>query len=131
MIGKISRKFSVRQRMLSFKYAFNGIFLLLKSEHNAWIHAIAAVVTVGAGFYFGITKLEWIAVVLAIAVVFAAEAFNSAIELLVDKISPGYDETAGKIKDLAAGAVLITAIAAAITGMIVFVPHLIKLFNLA
>lgn len=126
MDGKKSRKFSFRQRMLSFKYAFNGIFLMLKNEHNAWIHAFAAVMAVGAGFYFGITQLEWIAVVLAIALVFAAEAFNSAIEALVDKISPGYNETAGKIKDLAAGAVLITAIAAAITGLIIFVPHLIS-----
>jgi diacylglycerol kinase (ATP) len=65
-------------------------------------------------------------VVLAIALVFAAEAFNSAIEALVDKISTGYNETAGKIKDLAAGAVLITAIATAITGLIIFVPHLIS-----
>jgi diacylglycerol kinase (ATP) len=126
MDGKRSGRFSVRQRMLSFKYAFNGIFLLLKNEHNAWIHAFAAVMAVGAGLYFRITKHEWIAVVLAIAMVFAAEAFNSAIEVLVDKISPGYDKTAGKIKDLAAGAVLITAIAAAITGLIVFVPHLIN-----
>ena len=131
MSGNKSGKFSFRQRMLSFKYAFNGIFLMLKNEHNAWIHAFAAVFAVSAGFYFGITKQEWIAVVLTIAMVFAAEAFNSAIEVLVDKISPGYDETAGKIKDLAAGAVLITAIAAAITGLIVFVPHLIKLFKIA
>ncbi len=129
MDGKNSRKFSFRQRMLSFKYAFNGIFLMLKNEHNAWIHAFAAVFAVSSGFYFGITKHEWIAVVLAIAVVFAAEAFNSAIELLVDKISPGYDVTAGKIKDMAAGAVLITAIAAAITGMIVFIPYFLQLLH--
>jgi diacylglycerol kinase (ATP) len=115
--------------MLSFKYAFNGIFLMVKNEHNAWIHAFAAIMAVSAGFYFGITKHEWIAVVLAIAVVFAAEAFNSAIELLVDKISPGYDVTAGKIKDMAAGAVLITAIAAAITGMIVFIPYFLQLLH--
>lgn len=131
MSGKKSGKFSFRQRILSFKYAFNGIFLLLKNEHNAWVHLFATVMAVGAGLYFKITKQEWIAVVLAIAVVFAAEAFNSAIELLVDKISPGYDVTAGKIKDMAAGAVLITAIAAAITGLIVFVPHLIKLLKIA
>ncbi len=129
MDGTKSRKFSFRQRMLSFKYAFNGIFLMVKNEHNAWIHAFAAIMAVSAGFYFGITKHEWIAVVLAIAVVFAAEAFNSAIELLVDKISPGYDVTAGKIKDIAAGAVLITAFAAAITGMIVFVPHFMQLLH--
>ena len=129
MLEKKSQKFSFRQRMLSFKYAFNGIFLLLKNEHNAWIHMFAAIIAVIAGLYFRITKLEWIAVVLAIAVVFAAEAFNSAIELLVDKISPGFDENAGKTKDLAAGAVLIAAIAAAIVGIIIFGPHVIELLK--
>jgi diacylglycerol kinase (ATP) len=129
MSGNKSGKFSFRQRMLSFKYAFNGIFLMLKNEHNAWIHSLAAVFAVSAGFYFGITKHEWIAVILAIAVDIAAEAFNSAIELLVDKISPDYDVSAGKIKDMAAGAVLITAFAAAITGMIVFRPYFLQLFQ--
>ena len=129
MDGKKSRKFSFQRRMLSFKYAFNGIFLLLKNEHNAWIHAFAAIIAVCAGFYFGITKQEWIVVVIAIAMVFTAEAFNSAIEVLVDKISPGFDDAAGKVKDMAAGAVLIAAIATAIVGIIIFGPHILELFK--
>ncbi len=127
MHDKKYQKFSVYKRILSFKYALNGIFLLFKNEHNAWIHALATALAVGAGFYFKISKYEWIAVVFAIGLVLAAETFNSAIETLVDKISPDYDDRAGKIKDLAAGAVLFMAIAAAIVGIIVFGPHLFNI----
>ena len=127
MLERKLGKFSIQRRIMSFKFAFKGIFLLLKNEHNAWIHLLAAVFVVLAGFYFAITKIEWMIEVLAIGLVFAAEAFNSAIEALVDKISPGYDETAGKIKDLAAGAVLIVAIVAAIAGIIIFTPYIFSI----
>ena len=126
---KKNQKFSLRRRLLSFKYAFKGIFLLLKNEHNAWIHALAAILAIGLGFYFEIYRNEWIAVVFLIGFVFSSEAFNSAIELLVDKISPDYNETAGNIKDLAAGAVLFAAIAAAIAGFVIFAPYFLKSVN--
>ena len=109
--------FTWRKRLRSFKYAFHGIWLLVRYEHNAWIHCFAAVCVVVAG--------EWIVITFAIGLVLAAEAINSSIEALADLVSPGYNEAIKRTKDLAAGAVLILAIAAAVVGLIVFVPKLI------
>ncbi len=113
-------KFSFYKRIVSFKYAFRGIFYLLKTQHNAWIHLLATFVVVTGGIYFSLDTTEWILLTLTIGVVFAAEAFNTAIELLVDKVSPEHNKTAGMIKDLAAGAVLIIAIVAVIIGILIF-----------
>ena len=121
--------FSWKNRLLSFKYAFNGIALLVRNEHNAWIHCFAAVSVVICGFIFNLKALEWIVIVLAIGMVLAAEAFNSAIEALADVVSPKYNEAVKHTKDLAAGAVLLLAIAAAVIGLIIFVPKFIFLLN--
>ena len=107
--------FTFRKRLASFRYAFNGIRLLIQKEHNAWIHCFAAICVVIAGFFFGLSQTEWIAVVIVIGAVLSAEAINSSIE---------YNEIIKKTKDLAAGAVLIMAIAAAIVGSIIFFPKL-------
>ncbi|MBQ8889495.1 MAG: diacylglycerol kinase family protein [Bacteroidaceae bacterium] len=114
----------LQKRIKSFGYAFKGIGSLLKKEHNAWIHCSAIVLVTIAGFYFGITPTEWCIVVLCFGIVLAAEGFNTAIERLVDLVSPDYHPIAGDVKDVAAGAVLICAIAAAIVGFIVFLPYL-------
>ena len=114
----------LEKRIKSFGYAFKGIASLIKKEHNAWIHCLAIVVVTLAGLYFGITNTEWCIVVLCFGMVLAAEGFNTAIERLVDLVSPDYHPIAGDVKDVAAGAVLICAIAAAIVGMIVFIPYL-------
>ena len=113
----------LRKRINSFGYAFKGIASLLKREHNAWIHCMAIVVVTLAGFYFGITRTEWCIVCLCFGMVLAAEGFNTAIERLVDLVSPDFHPVAGDVKDVAAGAVLICAIAAAIIGMIIFIPY--------
>lgn len=118
--------FTLRKRLRSFKFAFNGIKLLITKEHNAWIHCFAAVCVVIAGFILGLSATEWIAVVFAIGTVLAAEAVNSSIEALADLVSPGYNEAIKRTKDLAAGAVLILAIAAAIVGLIIFVPKIME-----
>ncbi|MBR5193538.1 MAG: diacylglycerol kinase family protein [Bacteroidaceae bacterium] len=114
----------LNKRIKSFGYAFKGIASLIKKEHNAWIHCTAIVVVTLAGFYFDITPTEWCIVVICFGLVLAAEGFNTAIERLVDLVSPDYHPIAGDVKDVAAGAVLICAIAAAIVGMIVFIPYL-------
>lgn len=88
----------------------------------------AAVCVIIAGYVFGISAKEWIAVVFAIGTVLAAEAVNSSIEAIADLVSPGYNEAIKRTKDLAAGAVLILAIAAAIVGLIIFVPKIIETF---
>lgn len=119
----------MRKRMLSFKYAFKGIWVVVSSEINFQIHLIAAIIALIMGFYFNLTKGEWIVILLCFAIVMAAEAINSAIEKLVDLVSPGIHPQAGKIKDIAAGAVLITAIIAAIIGCIIFLPKILLLFS--
>lgn len=121
--------FTFRKRLRSFKFAFNGIKLLITKEHNAWIHCSAAFCVIIAGFAFGISTTEWIAVTFAIGTVLAAEAVNSSIEAIADLVSPGYNEAIKRTKDLAAGAVLILAIGAAIVGLIIFVPKIIAAFG--
>lgn len=116
--------FTFRKRLASFRYALNGVRLLIQKEHNAWIHCFAAVCVVTAGFLLGLSEMEWIAAVIVIGAVLAAEAVNSAIEALADLVSPDYNEAIKRTKDLAAGAVLITAIAAAIVGLIIFYPKI-------
>ncbi|MFZ1713634.1 MAG: diacylglycerol kinase family protein [Nitrosomonas sp.] len=116
--------FSIRNRCKSFGYAFSGIRILIGSQHNAWIHALMSVIVIMAGFLFQVTAVEWMLLVFAITIVFIAEALNTAIELLCDFISPDYQELIKKTKDVAAGAVLIAAIGAAVTGLIIFLPYL-------
>lgn len=116
----------LKKRIKSFGYAFKGIASLLKKEHNAWIHCLAIVVVTSLGFYFHITPTEWCIVLLCFGMVLAAEGFNTAIERLVDLVSPQRHPVAGDVKDVAAGAVLICAIAAAIIGCIIFLPYLLN-----
>ena len=123
-----NEKFSIKKRLKSFTYAFAGLSYLIKNEHNAWIHCVAAVLVVTIGFLLRISSAEWIAVVVSIGTVFAAEAFNSAIERLSDMVQPERDERVRVIKDLCAGAVLVCAVSAAVVGCIIFLPKLIALF---
>lgn len=118
---------SFRKRLNSFKYAFRGILFLIREQPNARIHLLAATLVIFAGFYFDISQNEWLAVIISIGIVFGAEAFNSAVEETINFISPEYHSKAGKIKDLAAGAVLIVSVSALIVGIIVFLPYIINI----
>ena len=120
--------YSFKKQLKSFTFAWKGILTCAGHEQNITFHLIAAIIVLAAGFCFGISRTEWMAVMLCIGTVIAAELFNSAIERLVDMVSPEWEKIAGEVKDIAAGAVLITAIAAAIVGMIVFLPYVIALF---
>jgi len=122
------KPFTIKNRLKSFVYAFKGIKQVVVSQHNMWIHIVFALLAIALGFMFEINATEWIAIVLSIGLVLTAEIFNTAIESLVDLISPNFNEKAGKIKDIAAAAVLITAITAVIIGMIIFSPHIINLY---
>ncbi len=101
--------------------------MLLRTQTNARIHLAATVVVIGAGVGFEISRIEWVAVVIAIGLVGAAEGLNSAIEAAVDLTSPEHHPTAGRAKDLAAGGVLIAALAAVVVGVLVFGPRLLAL----
>jgi len=121
--------FNLKDRAKSFVYAFNGIKEVIASQHNVWIHFVIASIVICMGIVFVISPYEWIAIVLSIGIVLSAEVFNSAIEALVDLVSPAFNEKAGKIKDMAAAAVLITALMAVITGCIIFLPYILALIK--
>ena len=122
-------RYDFKKQLKSFKFAWQGIKTCAGHEQNITFHLIVAVLVIVAGFCFDITHTEWLSVIICIGMVITAELFNSAIERLVDLVSPQWHKIAGEVKDIAAGAVLVTAIAAAIVGLMVFVPYLVALFK--
>ena len=120
-------KFSIKARLASFGNAWRGLVVFVRQEHNAWIHCVMAVLAILGGWLFRISSGEWIAVFVAIGLVFAAEAINSAIERLADVVQPEKDERIRDVKDISAGAVLACAITALVIGIIVFLPKLAAL----
>lgn len=120
--------FSIKKRIRSFGYALNGLWQFFKTEHNLWIHCVVAVPVIVFGVLLQLSKMEWIAVVIVMGMVLSAEAFNTCIEKAMDHLAPEKHERVKYIKDLAAGAVLITAIVAAIVGIMIFLPKIIELF---
>jgi diacylglycerol kinase (ATP) len=112
-------------RLRSIWCAFKGIAIMLRSQHNAWIHAFVTLAVCAAGLLVGLSASEWCWIVLAIVAVWTAEALNTAFEFLTDVASPNFHPIAGKAKDVAAGAVLISAIGAIVIGVIIFGPRLL------
>ena len=96
---------------------------MLKSQHNAWLHAVASVLVLFLGCFFGLSDPEWCRLVLAIMAVWTAEALNTALEFLADVASPEFHPLVEKAKDVAAGAVLISAFGSATIGLLVLGPH--------
>ena len=119
----------LKERVRSIGHAARGIASLLRDEPNARIHALAAVLVVLAGIWLHVAAVEWGLLALAVTVVWAAEAMNTAVEALVDLVSPERHALAGKAKDVAAGAVLLAAFGAVVIGVLVFVPRLFDLLN--
>ena len=117
------KPFKLGERICSFRYAFRGIGVLIGSQHNAWIHALATIAVVAAGLSLSLSRGEWCWVVLAIMAVWTAEALNTAVEFLADAAVPQRHPLVEKAKDVAAGAVLISAVGAVVIGAVVFVPH--------
>jgi len=111
----------------SFRFAGKGIRLLCYYENNARIHLIIAALTIVAAWLLSFSMLEWCVLTIQIFLVLAAEAFNTAIEKLCDFVSADYHPLIGRIKDLAAGGVLLTAISAVITGALLFLPKILQL----
>lgn len=121
-------KYNLKKQLRSFGYAYKGIRCCVGKEQNLSFHLIAAALTVVTGFLLDITRTDWMIVILCIGVVITAELFNTAIERLVDLVSPQRQPMAGQVKDIAAGAVLVCATAAAVIGLIVFIPYLTRFF---
>jgi len=117
----------MRRVARSFVHAFRGVGELLRTQTNARLHLIATIVVIGAGFGFEITRAEWLAVIGVIGLVWTAEGVNTAVEAVVDLASPESHPLAARAKDVAAGAVLLAAVAAAVIGLLVFGPRLLAL----
>jgi len=128
-VTKDQRNLSFTGRIRSFRFAIAGIATMLRSQHNAWIHAVATISVVGLGLFLGLSRFEWCWIVLAIVAVWTAEALNTALEFLTDVASPEFHPIAGNAKDVAAGAVLIAAAGAAVIGILVLGPHLLTLLD--
>lgn len=122
--------FSLKKRLASFRYAFKGMAIILSTQHNFLIHLVIALVVTILGLILNISNFEWILIILTIAMVLSAEAFNTAIEKLTDLVSPEYDIRAGKVKDIAAASVLITATCSVIIGLIIFLPKMLCYFKI-
>jgi diacylglycerol kinase (ATP) len=116
-------------RLRSVKYAVRGILIMLKTQQNAWLHAVATVGVVALGLVVGLSVSEWCWIVLAIMSVWTAEALNTAFEFLTDVASPGFHPIAEKAKDVAAGAVLLAACGAVAIGALVLGPHVVGLLQ--
>jgi diacylglycerol kinase len=117
------------KRKNAFKYAFKGIAFFFTREAHAKLHLLATILVVTAGVFFHIKAYEWLAIVICIGLVFTAEAFNSSIEILTDSIYKEQHKWAGQIKDIAAGAVLISAIVSIIVAGIIFTPYLLEFYK--
>ncbi len=112
----------MKKFMKGFVYAFRGLVKGVCEELNMMLHLVAAAVVTIVGLYVGLEQWEWVAVVLSMGLVLSLELLNTAVEGLVDMISPEWSEKAGRIKDFAAGAVLVAALAALVVGVLVFGP---------
>ena len=114
---------SSSQRLKSMGYAIEGIAVLIKTQPNAQLHCLATAIVVVAAILTGISNNQWLALVIVIGMVWSFEAFNSALEVLCDKVEPDDDLQIKVVKDIAAGAVLLSSIAAAVVGGLVFFPY--------
>ncbi len=118
----MGKRFSIKERLKSFTFAFAGLKTLLLEEHNAYLHVAATFAVITLGFFVGLNATEWIAIVICIGVVFALELVNTSIEALADHVTPEKHDNIKKVKDLAAGAVLVAAMMAVVVALLIFIP---------
>jgi diacylglycerol kinase (ATP) len=126
-MNRNTRTFSFSGRISSGLHAVRGIIRLLKTQQNAWIHAFATACVVVLGAVLGVSAWEWCALILVITLVWVAEALNTAFEFLCDVVSPDFHPLVKESKDIAAGAVLLSALGAVAVGLVIFVPYLLAL----
>jgi len=124
----VSLELNGKKRSIGFHYAWNGILYIIKTERNFRIHLVCGFLAVAASVWLDLKIVEWALIVLVIGLVLLAELVNSAIEMIIDYLKPEIHPSAEKIKDAAAGAVLVAAIAAVVVGAIIFIPNIILLF---
>jgi diacylglycerol kinase (ATP) len=119
-----SARFTVLARARSFRFALAGLWFMFRTQHNAWIHLSATLATFGAGLWLQVSAADWRWLIAAMALVWTAEAMNTAFEHLCDVVSPQFHAGVQRCKDIAAGAVLICAIAAVLLGAATLWPYI-------
>jgi diacylglycerol kinase (ATP) len=120
----VRASFSLTARVRSVGYALSGLGFMLRTQHNAWLHLTATILVVGAATILRLSATDWRWIVVSIFIVWAAEAFNTAVEYVCDAVAPGYSLVVKHAKDIAAGAVLLSAISAVCIGALTFWPYL-------
>jgi diacylglycerol kinase len=114
----------MKKFLKGFVYAWKGLRYAFGTQINFKFHTFAAIAAIGAGYFLKLNLHEWLWITAAICLVLVAELFNTAIEVLVDLVSPDYHPKAGIVKDLASAAVLLTSLLSAIIGVCIFFPKL-------
>ena len=114
-----------RSFISGFAYAAKGLVEAIKSQFSIRFHFVASILVVGLSFYYKLSGFEWCLILLSISIVWTTELLNTALEYLTDFVSPEYNYLAGKVKDIAAGAVLVAAFLSACVGLIIFIPKMI------
>lgn len=117
---KEKRKLSLGEKMARAAY---GCYLPFKTEISIRIQSLISLAAILTSWYLQLSREDWLWIIAAIAFVLMAEILNTAIEKLVDLVSPGYNELAGKVKDIAAGAVFLAALVSAVIGLLIFIPY--------
>ena len=124
-----AEQFSIVKRAKSFRHAGRGIWIFVRTTHNAWMHIFILILAIPTGMYFPISYVDWMLLVFAEGLLLAAEAFNTAIEIDIDLTSPEFHPYARDTKDVAAGAVLISALTALIIGIGIFGHYFLDLLT--
>ena len=120
-----------RSRLHSFRHAFSGLWYVLRTQRNAWIHAAITIAIVVLGFWLGLDRYDWTLITIAICFVWLAEIINTALEAITDLASPEQHPLARVGKDVGAGAVLLASLTAVILGLLILLPRLLEKLNLA
>lgn len=118
-------RFSIAARLKSFTYAFEGFAFMLRTQHNAWVHLVATLFVIALGFTLQVSADSWRWLIAAIALVWVAEVMNTAFEHLCDVVSPQFQESVKRSKDIAAAAVLVCVIASTLLGAITLTPYIL------
>jgi diacylglycerol kinase len=119
----------LRSRAISFRHAFAGLWYVLKTQRNSWIHGLATLCVILLAAWLHLSLQDWAILIVTVAVVWTAECFNSALEAAVDLLSPDLHPLAKISKDAGAGGVLISAIFSIIIGLLILGPPLVERFS--
>jgi diacylglycerol kinase (ATP) len=117
------RRLTLVARLKSFGYALQGIAFMLKTQHNAWLHGVATIAVIVLAVYCHVSASDWRWLIVAMGMVWVGETINTAVEYVCDVVSPDYNHAIKHAKDIAAGGVLIAAVASLVIGVLTFLPY--------